>query len=99
MNKRPPSRFGKALIYECKKRKITQYKLAQLIGRSPRYLNNIEHDRSEPRFTTILIFAKALGMNPGDLVQRAADLSWAALGEEENQSAPVENTSCSSKND
>ena len=79
MNKKPPSRFGAALRSECKKRNITQYRLAQLTGRSTRYLNNIEHDRSEPRFTTILLFAKALDMNPGELVNAAAVLSWAEL--------------------
>ncbi len=77
MSDRPPSRFGAALINECKKRNITQYRLAQLMGRSTRYLNNIEHDRSEPRFTTILMFAKALDMDPGELVRAAAELSWA----------------------
>lgn len=83
MSKRPPSKFGAALVQECKKRGITQYRLAQLTGRSPRYLNNLEHDRSEPRFTTILLLADALDMEPGELVNAAAKLSWAATDEEE----------------
>ncbi|WP_302738060.1 helix-turn-helix domain-containing protein [uncultured Desulfovibrio sp.] len=86
MRKRPPSRFGAALVQECKKRNITQYRLAQLLGRSTRYLNNIEHDRSEPRFTTILLLAQAIGMEPGELVDAAAKLSWAALAEEKQDS-------------
>lgn len=86
MRKRPPSRFGAALVQECKKRGITQYRLAQLLGRSTRYLNNIEHDRSEPRFTTILLLAQAIGMEPGELVDAAAKLSWAALAEEKQDS-------------
>ena len=82
MRKRPPSRFGAALVQECKKRNITQYRLAQLLGRSTRYLNN----RSEPRFTTILLLAQAIGMEPGELVDAAAKLSWAALAEEKQDS-------------
>lgn len=55
------------------------YRLARLMGRDARYLNTLRHDRSEPRFTTILLIAQALGMDPGDLVRAAAKLSWAAL--------------------
>ena len=59
------------------------YRLAQLMGRDARYLNTLQHDRSEPRFTTILLIAKALNMDPGDLVRAAAKLSWAAVEDEE----------------
>lgn len=79
MNDRPPSRFGAALVIERKKRNISQYRLAQLMGRSTRYLNNIEQDKYEPRFSTILLFAHALEMDPGDLVRTAAQLSWAEM--------------------
>ncbi|MBB5144393.1 helix-turn-helix domain-containing protein [Desulfovibrio intestinalis] len=84
MRKRPPSKFGAALIQEYKKRGFTQYSLAKKMERSTRYLNNLEHDRSEPRFTTILLLADAIGMEPGELVNAAAVLSWAALAEEES---------------
>jgi len=83
MRKRTPSKFGAALIQEYKKRGFTQYSLAKKMERSTRYLNNLEHDRSEPRFTTILLLADAIGMEPGELVNAAAELSWAALDEEE----------------
>lgn len=83
MKKRPPSKFGAALIQEYKKRGFTQYSLAKKMERSSRYLNNLEHDRSEPRFTTILLLADAIGMEPGELVNAAAELSWAALAAEE----------------
>ncbi|WP_414999723.1 helix-turn-helix domain-containing protein [Desulfovibrio sp.] len=79
MRNRPPSKFGAALIQEYKKRGFTQYSLAKKLERSTRYLNNLEHDRSEPRFTTILLLADAIGMEPGELVNAAAELSWAAL--------------------
>ena len=59
MRKRPPSKFGVALVQEYRKRGLTQYSLAQKLGRSTRYLNNLEHDRNEPRFTTILLLADA----------------------------------------
>ncbi len=78
MKKRPPSKFGMALVQEYKKRGLTQYSLAKKMERSTRYLNNLEHDRSEPRFTTILLLADAIGMEPGELVNAAAKLSWAA---------------------
>ena len=50
MRKRPPSKFGVALVQEYRKRGLTQYSLAQKLGRSTRYLNNLEHDRNEPRW-------------------------------------------------
>lgn len=84
MRNRPPSKFGAALIQEYKKRGFTQYSLAKKMDRSTRYLNNLEHDRNEPRFTTILLLADAIGMEPGELVNAAAKLSWAALVEEES---------------
>ncbi len=83
MRNRPPSKFGTALVQEYKKRGLTQYSLAKKMGRSTRYLNNLEHDRSEPRFTTILLLAEAIGMDPGELVNAAAVLSWAALSDTE----------------
>ena len=88
MRKRPPSKFGVALVQEYRKRGLTQYSLAQKLGRSTRYLNNLEHDRNEPRFTTILLLADAIGMDPGELVTAA--LSWAALTEEEGALGEME---------
>lgn len=82
MKQRPPSKFGAALVQEYKKRGFTQYSLAKKMERSTRYLNNLEHDRSEPRFTTILLLADAIGMEPGELVNAAAVLSWAASEDE-----------------
>ena len=90
MRNRPPSKFGTALVQEYKKRGLTQYSLAKKMERSTRYLNNLEHDRSEPRFTTILLLADAIGMEPGELVDAAAKLSWAALDEEEAVSAKAD---------
>ena len=58
--------------------------------RSARYLNDLEHDRSEPRFTTILLLADAIGMEPGELVDAAARLTWAAYEEEEAGAAAPE---------
>lgn len=83
MKKRPLSKFGAALVQEYRRRGFTQYSLAKKMERSARYLNNLEHDRSEPRFTTILLLADAIGMDPGELVDAAARLTWAAHEEEE----------------
>ena len=77
MRKRPPSKFGVALVQEYRKRGLTQYSLAQKLGRSTRYLN-------------ILLLADAIGMDPGELVNAAAALSWAALTEEEGALGEME---------
>ncbi len=90
MKKRPHSKFGAALVQEDKRRGVTQYSLARKMERSARYLNNLEHDRSEPRFTTILLLADAIGMEPGELVDAAARLTWAAYEEEEAGAAAPE---------
>ncbi len=63
---RPPSKFGAVLVQEYKKRGITQYSLAKKMERSTRYLNNLEHDRNEPRLTTILLLADAIDMELGE---------------------------------
>lgn len=66
--------------------------------RSTRYLNNLETDRSEPRFTTILLLADAIGMEPGELVNAAAVLSWAdsknepTLERQEEEKTPKKKT-------
>lgn len=70
-----------ALVQEYRKR-LYAIQSCPKLGRT-RYLNNLEHDRNEPRFTTILLLADAIGMDPGELVNAAAALSWAALTEEE----------------
>lgn len=92
MKQRPPSKFGAALVQEYKKRGFTQYSLAKKMERSTRYLNNLEHDRSEPRFTTILLLADAIGMEPGELVNAAAKLSWAASVEPTRENQEEERT-------
>ncbi len=56
--------------------------LLRCMERSTRYLNNLEHDRSEPRFTTILLLAEAIGMEQGELVNATAELRWGALAED-----------------
>lgn len=78
------------LLFKSIESGFTQYSLAQKLGRSTRYLNNLEHDRNEPRFTTILLLADAIGMDPGELVNAAAALSWAALTEEEGALGEME---------
>lgn len=87
---RPPSRFGAALIQAYTKYGVKQYQVAKRLNRDPRYLNNLEHDRNEPRFTTILMLAKAIGMPPGELVDAAAEMSWAAVDEEAEAEEDVE---------
>jgi len=52
------------------RRFMTQEQLAQAAGISSRQLVRIERNEVEPRFSTILKLAKALGMEPSELVDR-----------------------------
>ena len=60
------------LIQAREQRGITQYRLAALMKRDRRWLNLLEHGRREPRATTIIDIAKALDMDPGDLIRHLA---------------------------
>lgn len=51
---------------------ITQYQLAKRTGRSVQHLSQIEHGKSEPRISTVIMLAKALGVDVGDFVREVA---------------------------
>ena len=51
---------------------ITQYQLAKRTGRSVQHLSQIEHGKSEPRISTVIMLAKALGVDIGDFVREVA---------------------------
>ena len=67
-----PFPFGQVLIQAREQRGITQYRLAALMKRDRRWLNLLEHGQREPRATTIIDIAKALDMDPGDLIRDLA---------------------------
>jgi len=51
-----------------RRRFMTQEQLAKSAGISQRTLVNIENNRVEPHFSTVLKLAKALEVNPTELV-------------------------------
>lgn len=68
MSEKPLCPFGEILIKARKERGITQYRLAKLVDRNPRYISQLEHNKREPRLSTIIMLARALEMDPGELV-------------------------------
>jgi transcriptional regulator with XRE-family HTH domain len=57
-------KIGRRLRAERTKRFLTQAQLAQKAGISQKQLSKIENDEVEPRFSTILSLADALGVDP-----------------------------------
>lgn len=53
--------FGKVLV-----------RTRQRPGRSVQHLSQIEHGKSEPRISTVIMLAKALGVDVGDFVREVA---------------------------
>ena len=49
---------------------MTQKQLAQAAGISSRQLGRIEKNKVEPRFSTILKLAEALGVEPSELIDQ-----------------------------
>lgn len=72
MKKSAPCPFGKILVKAREERGITQYRLARLTGRSIQQISQIERGQREPRISTVIMLACALGMEPGILVDEAA---------------------------
>lgn len=67
-----PCPFGKILVTAREERGITQYRLARLAGRSIQQISQIERGEREPKLSTLILLAHALGMEPGILVNEAA---------------------------
>jgi transcriptional regulator with XRE-family HTH domain len=57
-------KIGRRLRTERTRRFLTQTQLAQKAGISQKQLSKIENDEVEPRFSTILSLAEALGADP-----------------------------------
>lgn len=70
--KSSPCLFGKILVTAREERGITQYRLVRLAGRSIQQISQIERGEREPKLSTLILFAHALGMEPGILVNEAA---------------------------
>ena len=70
--KSSPCPFGQILVSAREDRGITQYRLAQLTGRSVQQISQIERGEREPKLSTVIMLAHALNMEPGILVNEAA---------------------------
>ena len=62
-------KIGRRVREERVRRFMTQERLADVAGISPRQLTRIERNEVEPRFSTILKLAEALGVDPSELVE------------------------------
>ncbi len=62
-----PCPFGQIVFEARKKQKISRYKLAQMVGRTPQQLAKIEKGENEPVISTIVGLAYALGLDPCEL--------------------------------
>lgn len=65
--------FGELVVGLRKKRGLTQYALAKKIRKDKRWVNLIEHGRNIPRPAGLILFARALDMEPADLFGLLAD--------------------------
>jgi transcriptional regulator with XRE-family HTH domain len=63
-------RIGRSVREQRVKRFMTQEQLARTADISVRQVVRIERNEVEPRFTTILKLAEALGVEPSELVDR-----------------------------
>lgn len=72
MKNSSPCPFGKILVQARKERGITQYRLAHLTGRTIQQISQIERGQREPKISTVIMLARALGMEPGILVNEVA---------------------------
>ena len=63
-------RMGENVKAARRQRFMTQAQLAKTTGLSQRTLVNIETNRVQPHFSTILKIAEALGVDPSELVDQ-----------------------------
>ena len=81
--KSSPCPFGKILVTAREESGITQYRLARL---SIQQISQIERGEREPKLSTLILLAHALGMEPGTLVNEAAK----AMSVQQEPMVPVE---------
>ena len=75
MKPKPPCPFGEILVKAREERGITQYRLAKLVGRNSRYISQLEHNKREPKLSTVIMLARALQMDVGDLVREVEKIT------------------------
>lgn len=65
--------FGELVVGLRQKRGLSQYALAKKIRKDKRWVNLIEHGKHVPRPAGLILFARALDMEPADLFGMLAD--------------------------
>lgn len=73
MEKKPPHPIGKLIIQERMRLGLSQYALAKRLGKNTRELAIIEKGLREPRFSTLMKLADALGISVGEFAEKLAD--------------------------
>ena len=72
MEKNSPHPFGKLIIQERQRLGISQYALAKRLEKNTRELAIIEKGLREPRFSTLMKLADALGIPVGEFAEKLA---------------------------
>jgi HTH-type transcriptional regulator / antitoxin HipB len=60
----PKRHIGEILARERRRRHLTQADLAKLMGRDQTYIARVEGGKRDPRWATVLDFARALDLEP-----------------------------------
>ena len=81
MENKAPHPFGALIVQERKRIGLTQYALAKRLNKNTRELAIIEKGLREPRFSTLMKLADALGLGVGELAEKLA----AAIREQESR--------------
>jgi len=81
MENKAPHPFGELIVQERKRIGLTQYALAKRLNKNTRELAIIEKGLREPRFSTLMKLADALGLGVGELAEKLA----AAIREQESR--------------
>lgn len=83
--KENPCAFGPVLVEMRTRLGVSQYELARRSGLSERHLNYLEHGKREPRPSTIILIARALGIRPGLLLDAMAERLVMEQGESKGE--------------
>ena len=72
MKQKQPHTFGKLIIQERTRLGLSQYALAKRLEKNTRELAIIEKGLREPRFSTLMKLADALGIPVGEFAEKLA---------------------------
>ena len=89
MKEKKPCPFGDVLVKTRNSRGITQYRLAKLVQRNSRYISQLEHNRREPRLSTVIMLARAMGVDVGELVREVERCMYETEYKEEQMAVSV----------